>query len=170
MSASDDVSISFLDVLACAMGGSALLFLILSTLPHVGASAPKAAETITDSTVEATPVPDGDPSLAGPKLFRIEHPSGCILSVEQPDFAQLDFGLGNELTANDRPEHWLRLGPFENKEVRSATLGFSECPSGGQFIIRPVLDSAQVETAVRDVPATKGKLEYSAGTWRVRGT
>ncbi len=164
MKGSPDASLSFLDVLACALGGSALLFLILTTLPHSGANAPKNSDAITASTVEVTPAPAGAPAPAPPKLFRIEHPTGCRLRLVDPEVKAVVIGEGNALSARQRPEHWLRFGPKENGDpVKRVVLKFEKCPSGEHFVIRAVRYATPLEPIVLEIVANLETLAYNSG-------
>lgn len=169
MKGAPDASLSFLDVLACALGGSALLFLILTTLPHSGANAPEASDAITASTVEVTPAPAGAPAPAPPKLFRIEHPDACQLRLDDPGAEAVVLGEGNALTERMRPEHWLRVGPDTNgKSVTRVALEFEGCGSGEHFIVRAVQYALPLEAIVLEIVAEKEKLVYnekSAKKW-----
>ncbi|WP_417517939.1 hypothetical protein [Marinobacter sp.] len=164
MKGSPDASLSFLDVLACALGGSALLFLILTTLPHSGANAPKVSDAITASTVEVTPALAGAPAPAPPKLFRIEHPAQCQLRLDDPDAEAVVLGEAYALTDRGRPEHWLRLGPRDNASVQTVVLKFEECPSGEAFVIRAVHYSVPLEPIIYEILTDHGTLSYDGGT------
>ena len=162
MKSSPDASLSFLDVLACALGGSALLFLILTTLPHSGANAPKASDAITASTVEVTPAPAGAPAPAPPKLFRIEHPRKCQLQLDNPGAKAVMLGEGYGHRDRGRSEHWLRVGPLDGAEVKKVILKFEKCPPGKKFVIRAVRYSVPLEPIVREILMARGTLAYDS--------
>ncbi|WP_348236156.1 hypothetical protein [Vibrio parahaemolyticus] len=163
MKGAPDASLSFLDVLACALGGSSLLFLILTTLPHSGANAPKPSDAITASTVQVAPALAGAPAPAPPKLFRIELPSECRLSLENPEAESVVLGKGNKPTVSMRSEHWLRLGPdLEQKPVGQVTLKFEGCPHSEYLVIRAVRYHISLEPIVREIVSDKGRLEYNS--------
>lgn len=165
MKGSPDASLSFLDVLACALGGSSLLFLILTTLPHSGANAPKASDAVTASMVEVTPAPAGAPAPAPPKLFRIEHPAECLIVLENQEAEAVVLGKGNTLTERERPEYWVRFGPDSTgNPVEHVTLKFKRCPPGELFVIRAVRYNIPLEPIVREIVADQGTLSYNSAS------
>lgn len=162
MNQSPDASLSFLDVLACALGGSALLFLILTTLPHTGANAPKASDSLTASTVEVTPALSGAPAPAPPKLFRIELPENCQLGLENQEVTAAVLGEGNTLSERNRPEYWLRLGPRDDKPVSRITLMIEQCPEGEHFVIRAVRYAIPLDPIAVEIMAGGKRLVYNS--------
>ncbi|MEW8623021.1 MAG: hypothetical protein AB2559_15695 [Candidatus Thiodiazotropha endolucinida] len=169
-----DASLSFLDVLACALGGSSLLFLILTILPHTGANAPKAAKALTASTVQVTPAPIGAPAPAAPKLFRIEHPHGCKLTFDSKDEKHAEIGRLMAQTAPQRPEYWLRIGPdgeVGEVEKKNIKLRFDNCPRGDTFVIRAVRYPFKLKPIVLEIPGSSGQLNYASSSqrkWKIR--
>ena len=77
----DSTSTSFLDILACALGGTALLFLILVTLPHHGDKAETRVITTQISPIQAPQADTGKPQEeVRPRLFLVSHPE-CQLNT-----------------------------------------------------------------------------------------
>lgn len=165
-----DSSLSFLDVLACALGGSSLLFLILTTLPHTGGNAPKAADALTVSTVEVAPAIEGALARPAPKLFRIEHPTECQLSLGDSPPDAVELGRTMVPTAQQRVEHWLRLGPPGERPVKSIELNLKGCIPGENFVIHSIHPMC-LEPIIVEITANAKLLTYqsdTADTWSIR--
>lgn len=78
---------SFMDCLACGLGGAAMLCFILITLPHQGATIKSQAQ-VPGRPTPAKASPPGENSEPRPLLFRIGH-SCPIAKLEKPEDADM---------------------------------------------------------------------------------
>jgi hypothetical protein len=138
---SENTSMSFLDVMACALGGMAMLFLILAIMPHQGAIAKQKDRTDQISTIPATPKPtQGKESKRKPVLYSIEHPN-CDVDIQSVIPVMDDL--------KPKPVIWSQMDGLDNSRRRgfvrifagvNAKILFRNCKGTGEFVVVKIKD------------------------------
>ncbi len=163
----DNTSMSFLDVMACALGGMAMLFLILAIMPHQGSDAKQQERTDQISMIPATPKPtQGNESKPKPVLYSIEHPN-CLVENQsassQADklkpiavlWSQTD-GLNNA-----RRRGYARILAGENAKIM-----FRDCIGPGDFMVEKIKDeNAKSDIALLKRQGSQTILRYRSYVW-----
>ena len=164
---SDNTSMSFLDVMACALGGMSMLFLILAIMPHQGAVANERQLADQISTIPSKPKPThGRKSTPKPVLYSIEHPNCEVINqsvnhdvddrkIKQVVWSQHDnFGGGR------------RIGYARILANQGATLLFRNCMEIGNFVVVKIKDeAAKHDVKIIDSQGEQTALTYKNNQW-----
>ncbi len=154
-------STSFLDVLACALGGMAMLFLILSIMPHQGTTAKQTDNTLDVSIMPATPKPtQGREVNEKPALYQIEHPDCELTYTRQDD----DFIWSQ----SDGKVNGRRIGYFRIiKSGKNTTVDLKDCKGEGDIIVRKIMDFKNPLNDPFKKPVNGiSKIHYTSSRWR----
>jgi len=152
-------STSFMDVLACALGGSAILFLILSTLPHAGSTAKTKPEKDISLQV-STPTPrKGNESRINTMLFQITHPD-CTFKIKPSTDIPANYSLStlDGISSNGLRQSIVRIST-DNIEIEVVN-----CRGLAPFTIKSIRKLGS--KLISMLPPSKKRLTYSNGVWQ----
>lgn len=138
----DGSSTSFLDVMACALGGMAMLFLILSVLPHFGEPLNAESNEGAESVIPlSAPTREGRAGIATPVMMMVSHPY-CKVDTGA-DLYDADEVAGAVWSALDETESGMRRGILRLAPNGNSKITFYDCRNSGgismEYIFHPIL-------------------------------
>jgi hypothetical protein len=165
-----DSTYSFLDVLACALGGTAMLFLLLTIMPHAGAIA-KARPDRDISLIPASPTPrQGKETRVQTRLFRIQYPNCKLEAPAKPTSGNskkipgiVSLSVIDGMDANGMREAMVRISTNQNNDY--FILKVRNCKSDQPFIISSLLNPGGEPTFILS-SLNRDKLKYNKGRWK----
>ncbi|MDO6774666.1 hypothetical protein Q4591_04800 [Shewanella sp. 3_MG-2023] len=158
----DGNSTSFLDVMACALGGMAMLFLILSVLPHSGEPLKVESRQGAKSVIPlSAPTSDGKAGIETPVLVRVTHPYCEVIAGI--DYDNVDYVSGISWSALEDPELGLRVGLLRIAPASSGKIEFRNCRQPVEISVEYIFHPTLVGTIERfkDI-----EVHYSDGRLR----
>lgn len=164
---SDNTSMSFLDVMACALGGMSMLFLILAIMPHQGSVANEREFAHQISTIPSKPKPTyGSKSAPKPVLYSIEHPN-CEVINQSARHDEDDKKIKQVLwSQQDHLGSTRRIGYARILANQGATLLFRNCKETGNFVVVKIKDEgAKHDVKIIDSQGAQTKLTYKNNQW-----